>query len=322
MGVDIFFVLSGYLICGLLLREWEKTGHISLPRFYMRRFLRLMPALWAAVVVVLMAAWLHDAGSVQRIARAVVWWVLYLVNWVRALRIESVPWFHHTWSLAVEEQFYLFWPALLCFAVRRSGVRRVFQLALALALLSWAWRAGLQWAGTEQSRLYHGLDTRLDAPMWGCALAAWLHGKGAIKGRVAQHWLRLAAAVALAIVLYAGVAMKISLWHSKSFYSWGSVAIAWLTALMIFDATRNPRSWLRPIFCWAPLVQFGVISYGVYLWHSLAGDLLRWAQPSVLMAQMGMLLLGTAAALLSFYIVERPFLRLKKHFEAVPMARE
>ena len=124
------------------------------------------------------------------------WTVLYLVNWMRVLKIEGVPWFNHTWSLEMEEQFYLLWPALLCLLVRRGGARRVFQVALVLALLSWAWRAGLQWTGTEQNRLYHGLDTRFDAPMWGCALAAWikaLFGRGL--SLVANAWLTKIASI-------------------------------------------------------------------------------------------------------------------------------
>ena len=316
IGVDIFFVLSGYLICGLLLHEWEKTGYISLSRFYMRRFLRLMPALWTMVLVVLVIQWLRDADAMQHAVRGAIWTILYLVNWVRALKIESLFWlFDHTWSLAVEEQFYLLWPALLCFLVRRGGARCVFQVALVLALLSWAWRVGLQWTGTGQNRLYHGLDTRFDAPMWGCALAAWLHGKGAITKPATQQLVRFGAVVALAVLLYAGIVMNISLWTSKGFYSWGSVAVAWLAALLIFDATRNPRSFLRPLFCWPPLVQFGVVSYGVYLWHILAKYLAQWAQASALVEQMATIVGGTAIAMLSFYIVERPFLRLKKRFE-------
>ena len=109
--------------------------------------------------------------------------------------------------------------------------------------------------------------------------------------------------------------MKINLWTSRWFYGYGSVVVAWLVVLIIFDATRNPRSFLRPLLCWSPLVQLGVISYGVYLWHTVVGGFFRWSNPSLLSEQIVTIAGGIAAAALSFYIVERPFLRLKKRFE-------
>ena len=314
IGVDIFFVLSGYLISGLLLHEWWKTGSISLPRFYMRRFLRLMPALWACVLVVLVVVWLRDAAALRPVLRYAMWAVLYLVHWITALGIQRHAWFFdHTWSLAVEEQFYLLWPALLCFVVGRGGARRVFQVALALALLSWAWRAALQEQGVPWNRVYRALDTRFDAPMWGCALAAWMHGRGKIVARGVQQWLRFAAAAALLVVLYVCCEARITL--LKSTFWWGSVAVSWLAAFIIVDVTRNPRSWVRHIFCWPPLVWLGVISYGVYLWHFVAMNLAKWAQAPTLVVQMSTTVGGVALAALSFYVVERPFLRLKKRFE-------
>ena len=327
IGVDVFFVLSGYLICGLLLREYEITGKISLLRFYMRRALRLMPALWAFVLVVITVVWCRESillrpaqkgpytGTLQQTLDSALYTVLYVVNWMRALKGDGASWFHHAWSLAVEEQFYLLWPAVLYFLVRRGGARRVLWAALALAFFSWGWRVFLLRQGTPCSRLYFGTDTRFDALMWGCALAALVHGKGAIAAPAAQQCSRFGAAVAFGALLYAGCIMKISLWTSKWFYSYGCVVVAWLVVLIIFDATCNPRSWVRHIFCWQPLVQLGVISYGVYLWHTVVGGFFRWSNPSLFADQMVTLFGGIAAATFSFYVVERPFLRLKKRFE-------
>ena len=327
IGVDVFFVLSGYLICGLLLREYEATGKISLLRFYMRRILRLMPALWVFVLVIITVVWYREGillrpakggpytGTLQQTLDGALYTVLYIVNWTRANMEDSAGWFHHTWSLAVEEQFYLLWPALLCFLVRRGGARRVFWAALALAFFSWCWRVLLLKLEWPLSRLYFGTDTRFDALMWGCALAALLHGKEAVAAPAAQQWLRFGAVVALGALLYAGCIMKISLWTSKWFYGYGCVAVAWLVVLIIFDATHNPRSFLRPLLCWSPLVQLGVISYGVYLWHTVVCGFFRWSNPSIFAEQMVTIFGGIAAAALSFYIVERPFLRLKKRFE-------
>lgn len=328
IGVDIFFVLSGYLICGLLLREHEATGKISLPKFYMRRALRLMPALWALVLVIITAVWYREsillrpppkimlyAGTLQQTLDSALYTVLYIVNWKRALNGGySASWFHHAWSLAVEEQFYLLWPALLYFLVRRGGARRVFWAALALACVSWGWRVFLLWRGSSFARLYFGTDTRFDALMWGCALAALVHGKAAVAAPAAQQWLRRGAAVALGVLLWAGCILVIRWWVSKWFYWWGSVLVAWLAGLIIFDVTHNPRSLVLHILCWPPLVRLGMISYGVYLWHTVAGAFFRWTNPSLFSDKMATLIGGTGAAVLSFYIVERPFLRLKKRF--------
>ena len=326
IGVDVFFVLSGYLICGLLLREYETTGKISLFHFYVRRALRLMPALWVLALITITVVWYREsillrsakgiyAGTLQQTLDSALYTVLYIVNWMRALKGDGASWFHHTWSLAVEEQFYLIWPALLYFLVRHGGARRVFWAALALAFFSWGWRVFLLRQGSPCSRLYFGTDTRFDALMWGCALAALMHGKGAIAAPVAQQWSRFCAVFALGALLYAGSVMKISLWTSKWFYGYGCVAVAWLVVLIIFDATYNPRSWVRNIFCWQPLVQLGVISYGVYLWHTVVGGFFRWSNPTLFADKMVTLFGGIAVAMLSFYIVERPFLRLKKRFE-------
>ena len=143
-------------------------------------------------------------------------------------------------------------------------------------------------------------------------MAAW---GGAITKSATQQFVRFGAVIALVVLLFVGIVMEISLWTSKGFYNWGSVAVAWLTALIIFDATHNPYSLLRSLLCWPPLMQFGVISYGVYLWHILAKYLAQWAQASSLVAQMATIIGGTAIAMLSYYVVERPFLRLKKRFE-------
>ena len=319
IGVDVFFVLSGYLITSLLLREFGQTGTVSLPRFYMRRFLRLMPALWALLLGTLAALWLLDASAFREALPEAPWALLYVGNWAGGFG-RALDWFLHTWSLAVEEQFYLLWPALLWWCMARGGARRVLHAALALALLSWLWRVALQGYGTHWLRLYHGLDTRLDAPMWGCALAAWMHSRGSVQlSARAGQWLRCGACVAFAVVLVLAFALDAGRGAEEAvalFLRCGSVLVAWLAALMIFDAVGNPHSLLRPLLCWPPLVWWGVMSYSLYLWNSVVSRLLQryvplpaWAEAPAFLA------LSALLAVLSFYVIERPFLRLKKRFE-------
>ena len=325
IGVDVFFVLSGYLITSLLLREFAHSGKVSLPRFYMRRFLRLMPALWALVLSTLAAFRVFDGETFRQALPEAPWALLYVGNWAGTFG-RTLVWFLHTWSLAVEEQFYLLWPALLWWCMARGGARRVFWAALALALCSWLWRAALQGSGTHWLRLYHGLDTRLDAPMWGCALAAWMHARRVPFSARAGHWLHvlaLAALAAFAAVLVLAFALDAGRGAEEAlalFLRYGSVLVAWLAALMILDAVGNPRSLLRPLLCWPPLVWWGMVSYSLYLWNSIVSIAMQhyhpplpaWAEPPAF------LLLSALLAALSFYVIERPFLRLKKRFEAVP----
>ena len=311
IGVGMFFVLSGYLITSLLLNEYEKNGRVSLPRFYMRRALRLMPALWVLVLVTLAATWLWKADEFPELWRNAVWSVLYVTNWARVLGADTGI-LTHTWSLAVEEQFYLLWPALLWFFAVRGGGRRVFQAALALALCSWLWRIVLLERGAGWLRVACGLDTCFIDPMLGCTLAAWLHGREKFCGHAARALSFLSAAALPALLLIAALQNG----PTEKFYYVGSTAVAVLSALIICDVVHNPESKLKTLLCWSPLVRLGVISYGMYLWHLVAGyTFMRWAQPSAPVALVGVITLGITFAVISFHIVERPFLRLKKRFE-------
>lgn len=314
VSLDVFFVLSGYLITGLLLKEFEQTGKISLPRFYMRRFLRLMPALWAVIVATLVLVHVFDAVSFPRVQREAWWSALYISNWMRASG-HFMDYLSHTWSLAVEEQFYLLWPLLLYFLAKRRGVKTVFFAALALALLSWFWCAALaSFGGKPWWRVYHGLDTRLDALMWGCALAAWAHGRGRIQEGAARA-LPLLSVLACAGLLGISVAPGLGL-EWPGFYLYGSTVVAWMTLAMIADIRYSPRSWLRAALEWRPLVGLGVISYGVYLWHLLIPLLLAHRQAPVPAIRAATLVCAVPLALLSFWLLERPFLRMKTRFAA------
>ena len=313
VGVDIFFVLSGYLICALLLREWQKTGRVSLARFYMRRFLRLMPTLWALLAVVLVLLfWRYDHDTFLKARREALWALCYVSNWVRALgKGGEMNFFAHTWSLGIEEQFYLFWPAVLYFCVTRGGARRTLQVALALAFGCWLWRCVLLAYGAVAERLYNGLDTRLDAPMWGCALAAWLHGRRTFFSAAVQRMLCYAALVAvLALML---LACHVD-WQAAYFHQWGGVVVSWLAALLILDAEHNPRSFMAPLLRWRPLVFLGTISYSLYIWHWSFEMFLVQHGMDIPQIRLYTWLFVPPLAWLSFVFVERPFLRLKARF--------
>ncbi|MCM3921677.1 acyltransferase, partial [Frankia sp. AiPs1] len=176
LGVDVFLVLSGFLITGLLLAERDRVGAVSLGRFYVRRAFRLLPAfgVFVAVGAVLVVAVKTRADQWDFLDNAVTS-LLYVNNYYRVFRPDSGgAWFGHTWSLSLEEQFYLIWPAVLVLLCRRPAARRRLPAILgAAAVAVFAWREILIAAGVSDARIYFGLDTRADALLVGAGLAAW-----------------------------------------------------------------------------------------------------------------------------------------------------
>jgi peptidoglycan/LPS O-acetylase OafA/YrhL len=170
LGVDIFFVLSGFLITALLLQEWQRTGTIRLGAFYARRALRLLPALFALLALVLVAPGLFYLAAPPWKDAAIA--ALYATNWVNAFSLRNMAILDHTWSLTVEEQFYVLWPplvpVLLALRVRRRWILSMVLLGISvstsLRLLLWDGPASIK-------RLYYGLGTRLDALLVGCLVA-------------------------------------------------------------------------------------------------------------------------------------------------------
>ena len=321
IGVDVFFVLSGCLITGLLLAEFDAAGRIALGHFYVRRALRLVPALALVLALFVLASWVRlDAAGGRASVREALWAGAYLTNWVRAFGLDPMPHLGHTWSLAIEEQFYLLWPALLLACVRGGGggARRVLALALALALAVWGWRVALTLAGASADRLYNGLDTRVDTLMWGCALAAAVQWRrGAPLPAPLARGLAWVALGALALLALAACTLD---WQARGLYLGGSVMVAALSALLVFDLACNPASRLRRALSWPPLVALGRVSYGVYLWHFVIYVFLyRQGVP-----RLEVQLLGSALTALAVWAswrwVEQPALRLKRYVRAAAPA--
>lgn len=256
LGVTGFFVLSGFLITTLLLEEHSSQGSLDLPRFLGRRVLRLLPALLLFSIGVIL---LHPLGVGARtdalgLGSALTW----TSNWVRALSAHPLGAVAHTWSLAVEAQFYLVWPPLLLLAHRARGIAGVRGLAVALALLSLLLRV-LLWDGPASTeRLRNGTDTAADQLLWGCALATF-----APHQRTPPAWLgRVGPTIPVLVVLgWVGVNLLSSHALSTVGYSLASVLSGALVAAAVVEL-RGMR-WLgRGAVRWV-----GRLSYGVYLWH-------------------------------------------------------
>jgi peptidoglycan/LPS O-acetylase OafA/YrhL len=299
-GVDVFFVLSGYLITGLLLDEKGATGRVSLRNFYARRFLRLAPALALVVTLWVIAAAVLHLGFRRNLEDAAIA-VGYAANWTLAFGLDRPRWLAHTWSLCVEEQFYFLWPWLTLGLFGLLGRGKAAALACVMAAVGIAaYRGWLAGAGATFFRIYYGLDTRGDALLLGAALAFWMPAvRGGLAGAVG--WAGFAALMAYVVSNGFG--------RGTSFVIPALCAVAILLGLL-----RSPRGLLAGALSAKPLAWLGMISYGVYLFHYPIVTYLQykgWGRWGVTLVGVP-LALGLAA--LSFYLLERPCLRWKEYF--------
>ncbi|MFB8763865.1 acyltransferase family protein [Nocardiopsis alba] len=275
LGVDLFFVLSGYLITDLLLREVEVTGRVSLVSFWGRRLRRLLPALALMLFCVTIVVWCVGPPQLVRTTLADGPWVqLNLVNW--HLLAESAGYwdrfgservFEHLWSIAVEEQFYLVWPLLVALIASR-GARtgeRVAWFAGAISVVSVMWMAVLV-DPADPTRVYTGTDTRAFALLLG-ALVATPRVRDLL-GRAVAHAPRAATAATVSASAVIGVLWLLSDGTaSRWLYPGGLFAHALACALLIGLCARSPEGPVARVLAWEPLRGTGTVSYSLYLWH-------------------------------------------------------
>ncbi|HSP36775.1 MAG TPA: acyltransferase [Frankiaceae bacterium] len=314
IGVDVFFVLSGFLITSLLLSEAIRTRTIKLRWFYARRVLRLLPAL----LVLLAAAALYAAlvpnpvGTIG-LTSGIIGSALYVSDFQAATgHVPVLGLVEHTWSLSIEEHFYLVWPVLLLMALRRGGVRTVVLVAGVLAVLS-AVLPLLLWRGQSSvPRLYFAPDTRAQQLLVGCLLAlALAHGSATLRGHIA----RVSTAVAPGALVALLAMVVFGSWRSSIYYLGGLSVVALLAAMLLAAVVTTPRSRLSRLLAWPPMVGIGRISYGLYLWHWPVYLVLNsaWLGLSYWPTQAVRVAVVLTLALTSYGVVEKPFLRLQRY---------
>jgi peptidoglycan/LPS O-acetylase OafA/YrhL len=306
LGVDVFFVISGFLITSLLLGEHKRSGRISLGRFWKRRVRRLIPPLVPVLLVSATAAWLIGGDVLVGLGRQIFGSLTFSYNWVSIGANESYfsadqpELFRNLWSLAVEEQFYLVWPLALAalLLIRRPRVR--IALIVLLAALSALWMGVLYQPGTDPTRVYFGSDTHSFGLAIGAALALILwrrpnpvaaFGLESVTGPAAaatatrgaaviadtelprlRPWIGLAALVSLATLSCVMPA------DNAVAYRGGLFAVSLLTAVAIWAGVRTGR--FGQLLDVAPLRALGARSYGLYLWHWPVLILLQLAWPA------------------------------------------
>ena len=306
IATDIFFVLSGFLITSILHREYQSTRNIALSDFYIRRFLRLGPALIFFVFVYLAFIGCTRKEDVLRAVFSAIGALTFTTNWVEAFELNPTNWLAHTWSLANQEIFYIVWPLCLPF-VLRTGSNRIANWiwCLAAAVLACiAWRWWLQSEGATPARLYYSFDTRFNSIIVGCAIALWLADPAsqvAVK-RIANLW------PAIVLIL---VAMILRLqWNSPLMGAARFTVVGLVAACLVVAAISPESNGLRRFLSLLPLVVAGRISYGLYLWHMP----IFYALKSLGLGSRDVLLCGLVltalSATLSFFLIERPSLRL------------
>jgi peptidoglycan/LPS O-acetylase OafA/YrhL len=305
VGVTVFFTLSGFLITALLLRERMDTGRVALAAFYRRRVLRLLPALvvfLTAMTVFALLSGLPLAPSGSDLLGA----LFYVGNMTTAMQGHDTV-ITHTWSLAVEEQFYILWPLVMILVLRTRDRRRMLMaVAAAGSVFAVGERLVLWDGGAGVWRVTFGADTRMDGLLVGCLAAAWLVGRSPRRNRPLVAAVALAAAAGLAFTDGVGERLVVP------------TVVPWLTVAAILALVQQPH----PAWIAHPCLRLlGERSYAVYLWHyPLWGAAGAMTWPAVAPGFAVAVLVTAGVVHLSWTCVELPFLRRKPLLALAPVS--
>jgi len=299
LGVDVFFVLSGYLITTLLLVERRRTGRFDVLDFYRRRIARLAPAyLLMLIVAVPIMAWPLAGVAHWPLPLAVAATATYVANWANVADVDALGPILHTWSLAVEEQFYLFWPATFTLL---SGGRRSLKRWLAAAITVVVVLRLVGWLVVPGIWPYFATVTHADGLLSGCLLAVLLAGGRRLP--VSDRWSAGAAAAGVGALVVMAATLGI---ESGATYLVGLTLAAAATTAVVHHLVTRPGGLLGRVLEFGPLAWVGRVSYGLYLFHMPLFQLVQHGRlgfvPTTLLEFGGTFALAAG----SWYAVERP----------------
>ncbi len=333
LGVDIFFVLSGFLITSLLVGEWASSGRVRFRHFYERRARRLLPALFVTMLLIAAYAhWFALPSTLSALRGDALATLAYVANWRFVLtgqnyfiRFGPPSPLLHTWSLAVEEQFYLVWPALALFVLRRRGRRGLAVVASLGILLSASVTALLLHHGASITRLYYGTDTRVQEVMAGALLAVAIpriarrvgvagDGPGGAGGGGTGGPGRIPSpGRVISLLGTAGAITMLWALHAVSgdrpfLYDGGFLLVAGATAAVILTVVVRPGAWVSRALALGALGYIGRISYGLYLYHYPMFLMLDGRHTGLTGAGLLAVRLAAtgAAAVASYHLIEMP----------------
>lgn len=335
LGVDIFFVISGFLITTLLITEHARHGKINLRQFWLRRARRLLPALFATILVICSVVFFVRGDILVGIGQQILGAATFSSNWVEVMvganyfSNNETHLFMNFWSLAVEEQFYLLWPfaTLLLIGIIKKPKIGVLVTSL-LAVASAAWMAYLFTGGASATRVYYGTDTHIFGLMIGAGLAFFSRAQNANQPlrRLSQPFWKLRrfpkTSQMLGIASLGGLtALFFALPDQSDLAYRGGLFLASILTAMVLVATVSKPGALQKIFKLKPLEWIGSRSYGIYLWHWPILVLLRYLLPYDTpwwMTPISLVVLTFTAAELSYTYLEMPirkhgFRRILKH---------
>ncbi|HLH43455.1 MAG TPA: acyltransferase [Bryobacteraceae bacterium] len=306
-GVDLFFVLSGFLITGILLDSRSAPNYFS--SFYARRVLRIFPLYYFAVSLVLIAGSLRLLPSRGR-AASPAWCFLFAQNWI----FVDVPFLGHFWSLAVEEQFYLLWPLVVYLFPKR----RILPIAVAGSAAAVPLRLALMLAGVNPNYIYWNTFARMDALLIGAACACLLK-EGRWREQLARHakWLWCIPLFTLPGLKFLLKGFRIA--PATQRFGYTIVALSYACLLLALALGRSP---LQSFFGSGPMRALGRYSYAAYVWHPLILAAVLTLERYLWGSQLPWFLnlpfvwsVVLAASAATYFVIERPFLSLKRHFQ-------
>jgi peptidoglycan/LPS O-acetylase OafA/YrhL len=306
LGVELFFVLSGFLITSLLTQEHDSSKSIAVGNFYMRRVLRLTPAFWVFLAVAVTWELTHP-GATSTFLTYIFYAVTFRANFYPHWPPAGVG---QLWTLSLEDQFYFIWPIILVISLRRGGRELAMKVAVAGIVLSIASGIGLVIGREWIVAIYHSSELNVQALFIGCVVGLMFTG-GQLDRFATSKVLRFATLVATAILLLSIVGPN---WQTSPWFFAGPLALYCLMcAVVIAGVVLQPTEWVARWLSKPLMVWVGKLSYSIYLWHLWVFDVL--VNHTAAIGAVEEILITLALAIGSYYVVEQPFDRLKTRFQ-------